>query len=87
VCVCVYNPPSPRFTVHFNSLCVMVHLASNHHLEQKLAAFHYYINRLITLPITEQSKQKEWETILTIARNNGYPVTMIQSLGSCLIVL
>jgi hypothetical protein len=28
----------------------------------------------------EQSKQKEWETIVTIARNNGYPITVIQSM-------
>jgi hypothetical protein len=27
----------------------------------------------MTLPITEQSKQKESETIMAIARNNGYP--------------
>jgi hypothetical protein len=37
----------------------VIHLASNYPLEQKLSAFYYYINRLITLPITEQSKQKE----------------------------
>jgi hypothetical protein len=75
--IAIYRKPTETGTV--------IHLASNHPLEQKLAAFHYYINRLITLPITEQSKQKEWETILTIARNNGYPITMIQSLRAKLI--
>jgi hypothetical protein len=40
----------------------------------------YYINRLTTLPITEKSKQKEWETILTIAKNNGYPPALIHRL-------
>jgi hypothetical protein len=54
--------------------------SSNHPLEHKKAAYHYYINCMITLPITKQSKQKEWETIVSIARNNGYPITEIQNL-------
>jgi hypothetical protein len=45
----------------------------------------YYINRLTTLPITEKSKQKEWETILTTAKNNGYPINMIHGLKTKLI--
>ena len=45
----------------------------------------YYINRLTALPITEKSKQKEWETILTIAKNNGYPINMIHGLKTKLI--
>jgi hypothetical protein len=35
---------------------------------------------MITLPITEQSKQQEWKIILTIAQNNGYPAHIIQYL-------
>jgi hypothetical protein len=68
----IYRKPTETGTV--------IHLISNHPLEQKISAFSYYINRLITLPITEQSNQKEWETIQTIARNNCYPISMIQGL-------
>jgi hypothetical protein len=32
------------------------------------------------LPITKQSKQQEWKTILTIARNNGFPTHSIHNL-------
>jgi hypothetical protein len=73
----IYRKPTEMGTV--------IHLASNHPLEQNISAFYYYINRFITLPIMEQSKQKEWETILAIARNNVYPITMIQGLIAKLI--
>ena len=59
----IYRKPIETGTV--------IHFNSNHPYEQKMSAFIYYINRLITLPITEESKQSEWETILAIARNNG----------------
>jgi hypothetical protein len=35
---------------------------------------------MTTLPITEQSNQKDWETIMAIARNNGYPSNEIHGL-------
>jgi hypothetical protein len=57
-----------------------IHFTSNHPYEHKLAAFNYYINRMLILPITKQSKQQEWKTILTIARNNGFPTHTIHSL-------
>ena len=57
----------------------VIHLISNHPLEHKISAFLYYINQLTKLPITESSKQKEWETILTIPRNNDYPVSLIHN--------
>jgi len=40
---------------------------------------------MITLPITEKSKQEEWKTILTIVKNNGYPVNTINNLKTKLI--
>jgi predicted neuraminidase len=46
----------------------------------KLATFNYYINGMLTLPITKQSKQQEWKTILTIAHNNGFPTNTIHNL-------
>jgi len=35
---------------------------------------------MITLPITEKSKQEEWKAILTIAKNNGYLINTINRL-------
>jgi K+ transporter len=35
---------------------------------------------MLTLPITEQSKQQDWKIILTTARNNGFPTHIIHGL-------
>jgi len=64
---------------------VTMHFTSNHPFEQKLTAFIFYINSMITLPITEQAKQQEWNTILTIAKNNGFPLHIIHNLRNKLI--
>jgi hypothetical protein len=64
----IYRKPMETGTV--------IHFNSNHPYEQKISAFTYYIQRLTTLPITEESKQIEWRTLLAIARNNGYPTTI-----------
>jgi hypothetical protein len=40
---------------------------------------------MITLPITQQSKQQEWKIRLTIARNNGFPGHIIHDLKKKLI--
>jgi hypothetical protein len=32
------------------------------------------------LPVTGQAKQKEWNTILTISKNNGFPLQTIHNL-------
>jgi hypothetical protein len=38
---------------------ITIHFSSNHPYDHKLAAFKYYIHRMITMPITEQAvKQK-----------------------------
>ena len=52
---------------------------SNHPRDHKLAAFTYYINRMITLPITE-NKKHEWKSILTIARKNIFPKNIIHDI-------
>jgi hypothetical protein len=65
------KPTSADTTIHFRS---------NHPLEHKLAAFNYYINRTLTLPITVQQQQQEWNTIQTIARNSGFPNPILQRL-------
>ena len=57
-----------------------IQFSSNHPYEHKMAPFNYYINRMITLPITEQQKQQEWGIIREIVRNNGFPTYIIQDL-------
>jgi hypothetical protein len=37
------------------------------------------------LPITDKSKQNEWEIILAIAKNNDYPISIIHNLKTRLI--
>ena len=56
------------------------HFTSNHPLEHELAAYIFYINRLLSAPITEQEKQHEWNTICTMAKNNGFPLQLIHNL-------
>jgi hypothetical protein len=65
------KPTSTDITIHFKS---------NHPLEHKLAAFNYYINRMLTLPITKQQQTQEWNTIQTIAKKKEFPNPFIQRL-------
>jgi hypothetical protein len=65
---------------------VTTQFSSNHLLEQKLAAFNFYINRSITLPITKQTKHQEWKIVLAVAQNNGFPSHIIDSMKKKLIV-
>ena len=53
---------------------ITIQFSSNHPYEHKIAAFNYY------LPITEESKRVEWKTIITMAKNNGYPIGIINDL-------
>jgi hypothetical protein len=57
-----------------------IHFTSNLPYEHKLAAFNYYINRMLTLPITKQFQRQERNAILTIAHNNGFPTHIIHNL-------
>jgi len=45
-------------------------------------AFRYYINRLLTPPLTQEGKNTEWATILNLAKNNGFPIEKITRLKS-----
>jgi hypothetical protein len=56
-----------------------IQFSFNHPLEHKLAAFSFYINRILTLPVTKQTKQQEWKIILAIAQNNGFPLQIIHN--------
>ena len=64
---------------------IMIHYTSNHPQTHKLAAFIFYINRIISMPITRQATNREWHELLTMARNNGVPEHIIHELKKQLI--
>jgi hypothetical protein len=76
--ISIYRKPTEMGTV--------IHVSSNHPNELKIMAFSYYINRMITLPITDEAKNKEWQIILAIAKCNGYPANKIQALKTKLLL-
>jgi len=58
----------------------VIHYLSNQPIEQKMAAFRYYINRILTLPLTQEGRNEEWATIINKAKNNGFPIGKITRL-------
>jgi hypothetical protein len=57
-----------------------IHFTSTHPMQHKLAAYRFFINRMLTLPLTNTEKKKEWNTIQCIAHNNGFPPNLIHKL-------
>jgi len=57
-----------------------IHVTSTHPIEHKLAAYRYHITRMLSLPLKTTQRQREWETILHIAQQNGFPPAMIHKL-------
>jgi hypothetical protein len=57
-----------------------INYLSNHPLEQKLAAYRYYIERMLTLPLKEKHQKLEWNTILQIGQKNKFPEYILISL-------
>ena len=51
-----------------------------HPWDHKRAAFPHYINRELTLSITEQARTQEWENICNKAQQNGFPIKVIQNI-------
>jgi len=50
-----------------------INFLSNHLIEQKMAAFRFHITRLHSLPLNPDKKQREWEIIQSVAKNNNFP--------------
>jgi len=73
-----------KFELNINikptSTDITIQHTSNHPWDHKLAAFTCYINRMITLPITEKGKKHEWKNILNIAQKNGFPINIIHDI-------
>lgn len=59
---------------------MIIHETSAHPHSHKLAAFHSYIHRLFSVPLSDENFQKELNIIKQIAVNNGYQVHLIDTL-------
>jgi hypothetical protein len=46
---------------------IIIHYTSKHPHNHKLAAFIFYIDRMISMPITRQATNPDWHRILTMA--------------------
>ena len=58
-----------------------INFMSNHPIEQKTAAYRFHIKRMQSLPLDSNKKQKELQTIQSIARNNSFPQHLLQNLN------
>ena len=56
------------------------YLLSNHPFEQKISAYRFYIQRMLTLPISQIGINKEWAIICAMAKSNGFPESIIYNL-------
>jgi hypothetical protein len=59
---------------------VIIPADSCHPPQHKTAAFHSLINRLTKIPLSEHNYNKEWKTILHIAKVNGYQPAVIENI-------
>lgn len=59
---------------------MVIHNTSTHPYSHKLAAFHSYIHRLFSIPLSDSNFQSELNIIKQIASNNGYQPNLIDHL-------
>jgi hypothetical protein len=76
--LCIYRKPT--------YIDVTIHFSSNQPCVHKLAAFSYSINRMITMAISEQAIKQEWNKILIMAHNNGFPTHLIHGIKKKLMI-
>jgi len=70
--LCIYRKPT--------YIDITIHFSSNHPYGHKMATFHYYINRMLIMPISVQGRKQEWNRILTMDRNNGFPTQLLHGM-------
>ena len=59
---------------------IVIHFTSNHPYCHKMAGFYFYINRMTNILCSEQAIKQEWDRIITMAWNNGFPVHLVHRL-------
>jgi hypothetical protein len=57
-----------------------IHFTCNHPIQHKLAAYNFYIHRMLSLPITDQAQHSEWNMICNIAHSNAFPVQLLHNI-------
>ena len=60
--------------IHRKETCTdtTIHSTSNHPYEHRMAAYRFYIHRLLNIPLTKMEKDKEWNIIINTAISNGF---------------
>jgi hypothetical protein len=76
--LCIYRKPK--------YIDITIHFSSKHPYAHELAAFNYYINRMIKMPISEQTIKQEWNKILIMAHNSGFSTHLIQGIKKKLMI-
>ncbi|XP_044753724.1 uncharacterized protein LOC123313085 [Coccinella septempunctata] len=57
----------------------VIPFSSNHPLQYKLTAFRSFFYRLLTTPLSAEDYETEYNIILQIAHNNGFPMNLVQN--------
>jgi hypothetical protein len=76
------NPTSLQLDIYRKPTATdtTINFLSNHPLEYKLAAYRFFINRMLSLPLNSAQQQKEWNNIKQIAHNNNIPNHLLTKL-------
>ena len=61
---------------------ITIHYKSNHPAQHKMGAYRFLFNRLYQLPLSQKQRLHEMKIIHQIAKNNGYPINIIERLNS-----
>jgi hypothetical protein len=59
-----------------------IHFMSDHLIEQKLVAYRFFVNWMQRILLTPQRKLQELSTIIQIAQNYGYAISIITQLNT-----
>ena len=80
----IRNPPKIEINIFrkptTTETTIKINFTSNHLTKYKMAAYCFLINRMISLPLTIERRQTEWQKIQTIASNNNFPLHLIAKL-------
>ena len=76
----IFRPACQRWVIPWRCPCWVGridHCVENSSVLELYPAFHYYINRMLIMPISVQDRKQEWNRILIMARNNRFPTQLL----------
>ena len=59
---------------------IIIPFNSPHCLQHRLAAFHYFFQRLVKVPLSKTNYKLEYDRIINLAMQNGYPGRIIEGI-------